>query len=156
MINLHGFHFWNSKLWPLVLMLLCLTNSREKYFHSIFNSIGLSDLIRCYFKFKIKFIKGLFSFILFVTLLLSRVLIIWIPIFYIWRHTHTKIHTHIYAYMIVWSQRHNYILECVMIFEFYWIEGNFNHINAKKGQQKIIFQNLNLSFWSSNKIFFFW
>ena len=72
MINLHGFHFWNSKLWPLVLMLLCLTNSREKYFHSIFNSMGLSDLIWCYLKFKIKFVKRIFnlnpSFILFVSI----------------------------------------------------------------------------------------
>ena len=95
MINLHGFHFWNSKLWPLVLMLLCLTNSREKYFHSIFNSMGLSDLIRCYFKFKMKFVKRIFNlnsrFILFVSFpfcyqfgtkyMGSHVLIIWISIF---------------------------------------------------------------------------
>ena len=62
MINLHGFHFWNSKLWPLVLMLLCLENTREKYFHSIFNSMGLSDLIRCYLEFKIRIWKRLFYY----------------------------------------------------------------------------------------------
>ena len=62
MINLHGFHFWNSKLWPLVLMLLCLENTREKYFHSIFNSMGLSDLIRCYLKIKIRIWKRIFYY----------------------------------------------------------------------------------------------